>query len=362
MKYPSGGNQLQTFAKYMNTPILPHQLVNVCFDQLAGTIRPAWELGPQRGSALNCTKGDTTLKIFERSAIAIHCHVYYPELLYELAISWRVVKNRYIFITTNTQLKADIIRNLLARCGEESYLIKIVPNRGRDIAPLLSLLKHELSGYKIVIHCHTKKTSQENVIFGSSWRNSLLKATFPEDSIAEQFERLLSGQNAGLIMPWPHYAIAHNVNWGANFKRVHCILNLLGYDIYRYTFLYFPAGSFFWARVDSLVELLRLNLRAEDFCNEPTPGDGSVAHAIERCFGLIPMLQNRNCYAYWTGDCADGFLEAPKQQQLVELPPLLEVYKHSKTWFEYGMQKAVELSLPRQRSVIIRRFACKNGE
>lgn len=143
MKYPSDGNQLQTFAKCNNIPILPHELVNVCFDQLAGTVRPAWELGPQRGSALNCPKGDTTLKIFERSAIAIHCHVYYPELLCEFASAWRVVENRF-FITTTTQLKANIIKNLLARWGEEFSKIKIVPNRGRDIAPLISLLKNEL--------------------------------------------------------------------------------------------------------------------------------------------------------------------------------------------------------------------------
>jgi len=347
----------------MNIPILPHQLVNVCFDQLAGTIRPAWEQGVQRGSVLNCpnSKEDLNVNIYKRGSIAIHCHVYYPELLCELASAWRVVKNRFIFITTNTQLKADIIKNLLVRWGEEFYKIKIVPNRGRDIAPLISLLKNELIGYEIVIHCHTKKTPQENVVFGSSWRYSLLKATFPVESIAKQFEDLLLDQSAGFIMPWPHYAIAHNVNWGANFKRIYFLLNLLGYDIYRHTFLYFPAGSFFWARVDSLVELLRLNLRTEDFCNEPTPGDGSMAHAIERCVGLIPMLQNRNCYAYWTGDFADGFLEAPKQQQLVELPPLLEVNKYSRTWFEYGMQKAMDLSISRQRSVIIRRFACKNG-
>jgi len=345
----------------MNIPILPQELVNVCFDQLAGTIRPAWEQGVQRGSILNCPKEESNFNIYERGAIAIHCHVFYPELLYELVIAWRVVRNRFIFITTNTQLKADIIKELLARCEEESYTIKIVPNRGRDIAPLISLLKNELSGYEIVIHCHTTKTPQENGIFGSTWRHSLLKATFPVESIAKQFEGLLLEQNAGFIMPWPHYAIAHNVNWGDNFKRIHCLLNLLGYNIYRHTFLYFPAGSFFWARVDSLVELLRLNLRTEDFCNEPTPGDGSMAHAIERCVGLIPMLQNRNCYAYWTGVFADGFLEAPKQQQLVELPPLLEVNKYSRTWFEYGMQKAMDQSISRQRSIIIRRFACKNG-
>lgn len=127
----------------MNIPILPQELVNVCFDQLAGTIRPAWEQGVQRGSVLNCPNEESNFSIYERGTIAIHCHVYYPELLYELAIAWRVVKNRFIFITTNTQLKAEIIKNLLARYGEEFYTIKIVPNRGRDIAPLISLLKNE---------------------------------------------------------------------------------------------------------------------------------------------------------------------------------------------------------------------------
>ena len=125
--------------------------------------------------------------------------------------------------------------------------------------------------------------------------------------------------------------------------------------------LFYHRNVEFLKGVDSLLELLRLNIRTEDFCNEPTPGDGSMAHAIERCVGLIPMLQNRNCYAYWTGDFADGFLEAPKQQQLVMLPPQLEVNKYSKTWFEYGMKKAIEQSMSRQRSIIIRRFACKNG-
>ena len=346
----------------MNIPILPHELVNLCFDQLAGSVRPAWEQGVQRGSVLNSPKQNLAFNNLERGKIAIHCHVYYPELLYELAIAWQVVKNRFIFITTNTLLKANIIKNLLDRCGEESYLIKIVPNRGRDIAPLLSLLKHELSAYEIVIHCHTKKTPQENAIFGSSWRDSLLKATFPVESIAEQFEGLLLEKNAGFIMPWPHFAIAHNVNWGANFKRINSLLTLLGYYIYRHTFLFFPAGSFFWARVDSLTPLLKLNLRTEDFCAEPTPGDGAMAHAIERCIGLIPMLQNRKCYAYWSGVFTDGFLEAPKQQQLVLLPPQQEVNKYSKTWFEDGMQKAAEQSMLRQRSIIIRRFACKNGD
>lgn len=173
MKYPSDCNQLQIFAKCNNIPILPHELVNVCFDQLAGTVRPAWELGPQRGFALNCPKGVTTLKIFERSATAIHCHVYYPELLCELASAWRVVENCFIFITTNTQLKANIIKNLLARWGEEFYKIKIVPNRGRDIAPLISFLKNELIGYEIVIHCHTKKNS------AGKWHFRLVLAVFP---------------------------------------------------------------------------------------------------------------------------------------------------------------------------------------
>ena len=48
----------------------------------------------------------------------------------------------------------------------------------------------------------------------------------------------------------------------------------------------FPIGTMFWARLDALTPLIRLNLHADDFPAEPLPIDGTLLHALER---IIPF-------------------------------------------------------------------------
>ena len=53
-------------------------------------------------------------------------------------------------------------------------------------------------------------------------------------------------------------------------------------------FLDFPAGTMFWARTKSISELFDLQLDKKDFPEEKGQVDGTIAHAIERLFGIIP--------------------------------------------------------------------------
>ena len=46
----------------------------------------------------------------------------------------------------------------------------------------------------------------------------------------------------------------------------------------------FPQGSMLWANVEALREMFELNLKYEDFPEEPLGTDGSIAHALERLF------------------------------------------------------------------------------
>ena len=76
----------------------------------------------------------------------------------------------------------------------------------------------------------------------------------------------------------------------------------------------FPAGSFFWARVSSLKPMLELGLRWDDFTKEPMPEDGFLAHALERCLGLLPMLSNQKCYVHWAGRKCHDLLQVKQDR------------------------------------------------
>ena len=132
-------------------------------------------------------------------------------------------------------------------------------------------------------------------------------------------------------------------------------MRLMGYEISRETLLAFPAGSFFWARVSSLKPILELGLRWDDFAKEPIPEDGVLAHALERCLGLLPMLSQKKCYVYWAGRKCQDLPAGPKGQALIPLPQPNEMSAHVQTWFRMGWvgalsaNKSPDKSFPLQR-------------
>ena len=45
----------------------------------------------------------------------------------------------------------------------------------------------------------------------------------------------------------------------------------------------------FWIRAEALLPFVELGLEWSDFPAEPLPYDGSMLHALERLFGVIPL-------------------------------------------------------------------------
>ena len=52
----------------------------------------------------------------------------------------------------------------------------------------------------------------------------------------------------------------------------------------------FPVGSMFWMRSNVLKSFVDLNLDWVDYPAEPISDDGTILHALERLFGIIPIL------------------------------------------------------------------------
>ena len=92
--------------------------------------------------------------------VALHLHVYYPELLPEIITRLscnRICPDLFVSITDENarQLVVSELRNYKGKVVD----IQLVPNRGRDIGPFLTAFGQRiLANYDFVGHIHTKKT------------------------------------------------------------------------------------------------------------------------------------------------------------------------------------------------------------
>lgn len=317
--------------------LLPQESIELCFDKLTASVRPCWEEGP----SMNFYQKQS-LTYHEKSPpkTAIHAHIYYQDDLPEILKYTKNVHNRHYLINTDKAWKARIIEQYMRKKGESEYEIKVLPNRGRDISALFVGWHKRLADFALLVHCHTKRTPHAPKGFGDAWLKCLLECTFPHERDCNMFQKALMKKNAGFIMPWPHKFVAHNVNWGQNFDQTRDLMKLMGHNIRRDTFLAYPAGSFFWAQVKSLQPLFNLELRWSDFADEPLPGDGRLAHALERCIGLIPTLNNKDNYVYWAGRKKQE-VDGPEQPTMIQIPVFNQTNQHSKDLFNLGLQTAM---------------------
>jgi len=115
------------------------------------------------------------------------------------------------------------------------------------------------------------------------------------------------------------------MNWGKNYYICKQIMAMLGLKIKQNDLLYFPAGSFFWAKTDALIPLMDLGLNHKHFETEPISLDGTLSHALERCIALLPMLEKRTSYATWIGHDFNGYQNGPKQACIAQLPENMNI-------------------------------------
>lgn len=212
------------------------------------------------------------------SAIIIHVHYLdvwesiFPRLLQILE---RCQVDIYITVTHKSILKK--VNNDLPK----AYVI-LVDNRGRDILPFIEIFKLILPlGYKHVAKVHTKKSIYRED--GDVLREELIDCVIGNHASVEQaIERFERDPKIGMLVP-KKYLINHTEhNMTYDNELVDYITKKIGI---KFRFGKFPAGSMFWFRPQAMVPLS--NIYTYDFEIEKGLADGTVAHAIERCFSLI---------------------------------------------------------------------------
>jgi len=218
----------------------------------------------------------------ERVAAIVHLH--YEELAGEFrSYLTNVPVDLDVYISTTDSFRASVIEKAFSGWSKGKVEVRLVPNRGRDIAPKLVSFSDVYERYSYVVHLHGKRSKHADVL--SLWRSFLLENLLgtPEvvASVLDLFEK---NPKIGMIASQHFEPMRHWVNWGGNFENAEELAAKMGFLLNERDPLDFPSGSMFWARTAALKPLLDLHLKADDFDIETNQTDATLAHAVERIF------------------------------------------------------------------------------
>ncbi len=226
--------------------------------------------------------------------IAIHLHIFYPDLVGELADYLKNMPFPYdLYVSVANEQALERCHRAFANlplCRKVD--IRLVPNRGRDIAPMFCFFGNELSRYDYIGHFHTKK-SLYNRGATEGWREYLYQSLLGnEERIRKIFGLMQQVPPYGIVYPQNFYLLPYWANtWLANREmgKIWCLR--LGIRDIPQGYFDYPAGSMFWARGDALAPMFKAGIRLEDFAEESGQTDGTLSHTLERLFVLCTLKQ-----------------------------------------------------------------------
>jgi lipopolysaccharide biosynthesis protein len=256
-------------------------------DPLADFIRRGKPAGAWSLPVLRADDPDQGIQPAGHLRVALHAHFYYPELAADFLAHLKPNRCRCdLLVTTDNSTKAEQLHQLLAPYGGGSIEIRIVPNRGRDIGPLLTGFSNHLANYDVIGHVHSKRSLVlDDPTSGETWRQFLWQNLLGGkcrmmDRIIAAFEQ---DDHLGLVFP----SDPHPMDWSDNRVPAANLAARMGWTGPLPDHFDFPLGTMFWMRRAALQPLLDLHLDWDDYPAEPLPYDGSILHAIER---LMPMV------------------------------------------------------------------------
>jgi glycosyltransferase involved in cell wall biosynthesis len=224
--------------------------------------------------------------------VALHLHVYYPELLTE--IMNRLMNNQVrpdLFVSVPSEAVREQVSQQLSSYSGRVVECIVVPNLGRDIGPFLTGFAAQLAtDYDVVGHLHTKASVDvADSDMGRSWYRFLLENLLGGECGAMADKIIATMQldpTIGLVFPDDPSV----TGWCANKIFAEPMASKLDIKSLPDNFV-FPVGTMFWASAKALAPFWGLGLSWDDYPSEPLPYDGSTLHALERLFPLA-LVQN----------------------------------------------------------------------
>lgn len=278
----------------------------------------------------------------EPQKVAVLLHLFHESLAAEFQRYLKNIPFSFdLFITTDTEAKATIIRRHFADWSHGGVDVRITPNRGRDVAPKLLGFRKVYDRYPFVLHLHSKISNHASAL--ANWRGLLLETLLGSPEIVTSvFDTFARRSDIGMIAPQHFEAVRHWINWGGNFKTAEALAQRMGEtSMSMDKVVDFPSGSMFWARSAALKPLLDLNFTFEDFDEEKGQIDGTLAHAIERLYFYVCEIAGFG----WMKIAPRALYPQTPCIVTIETPAALSTFVH-----EHGLKLTGD-NLPPQRPI-----------
>lgn len=223
--------------------------------------------------------------------ILVHFHCFYPELALEMCVALdHIPFNFDCVVTTDTRAKRDAIRQAWRRKTPEhaqNFEVKVLPNRGRDIAPFFAACAASAGEYDFIGHFHTKRSNTVN--WGDEWRHYLWDQLLgSRQGVADIFGRFARDARLGLYFPPVFPAMRTYRNWEKNRARCARLLAEMQLPDDLPEFPEFPAGQMFWARTRAIAPLFaQKRFDSKEFEKEADQIFDTLAHALERIWKYV---------------------------------------------------------------------------
>ena len=194
----------------------------------------------------------------------------------------------YISIPSND---IDNAKKILQLQGWPRTYLAGIHNRGRDIAPFaLHLLPEALRvGHTSFVKLHTKKSPHLRI--GRTWSDYLINSLLEEKFLATLNDRLKQNPQLGLIAP-AGTLLPSSVALGSNLDHLENLIKIKQWDGSWVLKQRYIAGSMMAGRLSALEPFKELELSINQFENEESQTDGTLAHALERLISWQVLSQN----------------------------------------------------------------------
>lgn len=265
---------------------LIRQIVNYCFFYIKRITRPYQKVSSKEVVIL--LSDNEKYETGDNSQIlAIVVHAYYFDVFVSIMKKIVCVNIDYkLYISTHDEIYPQVYEYLDA--NKINATVAIYENLGRDVYPFIKMMELiEEKQHQYVLKLHTKKTPYR-FVRGTIWREKMLTELLDEENLKSALF-CLKNFPIGMIGPTEYlYKIADKVGPNKNtLKKLSHRINI-ECDLNKQ---FFVGGTMFFLTVEAMAPVMKLSLLDNEFQSEPIPIDGTMAHAIERFFGIACSSQ-----------------------------------------------------------------------